>query len=157
MIRACVLPSSGNIEEAQGTYCRVLLESARRIVHSKLFDPSFNAKALHRDLAISRSVLYRMFEPFGGVMHYLQHQRLLDAHAALADPNDSECRIIEIAEQRCFSDGSEFSRAFRGAFGYTPSEVRAGRNSGVSSRPAVELTTTAPEDRLGWLLRKLHG
>lgn len=163
MIRACVLPSSGNIEEAQAPIARVLLEiarvlleSARRIVHSKLFDPSFNAKALHRDLAISRSVLYRMFEPFGGVMHYLQHQRLLDAHAALADPNDKR-RIIEIAEQRCFSDGSEFSRAFRGAFGYTPSEVRAGRNSGVSSRPAVELTTTAPEDRLGWLLRKLHG
>lgn len=156
MIRACVLPSSGNIEEAQAPIARVLLESARRIVHSKLFDPSFNAKALYRDLAISRSVLYRMFEPFGGVMHYLQHQRLLDAHAALADPNDKR-RIIEIAEQRCFSDGSEFSRAFRGAFGYTPSEVRAGRNSGVSSRPAVELTTTAPEDRLGWLLRKLHG
>lgn len=57
MIRACVLPSSGNIEEAQAPIARVLLESARRIVHSKLFDPSFNAKALHRDLAISRSVL----------------------------------------------------------------------------------------------------
>lgn len=156
MIRACVLPSPGNIEEAQAPIARVLLEKARRITHTKLFDPSFNAEVLRRDLAISRTGLYRMFEPFGGVMHYVQHQRLLDAHAALADPNDKR-RIIEIAEQRCFSDGAEFSRAFKREFGYTPSEVRAGRKSGVPSRPAAELTTTAPEERLGLLLRKLHG
>ncbi len=156
MIRACVLPSLDNIEEAQAPIARVLLEKARRIVHSRLFDPSFNAKVLRRDLAISRTGLYRMFEPFGGVMRYLQHQRLLDAHAALADPNDKR-RIIEIAEQRCFSDGAEFSRAFKREFGYTPSEVRAGRKSGVPNRPAGELTTAAPEERLGLLLRKLHG
>jgi AraC-like DNA-binding protein len=156
MIRACVLPSPGNIEEAQAPIARVLLEKARRIVQSRLFDPSFNANVLRRDLAISRTGLYRMFEPFGGVMHYLQHQRLLDAHAALADPNDKR-RIIEIAEQRCFSDGAEFSRAFKREFGYTPSEVRAGRKSGVPSRPAGEIITAAPEERLGLLLRKLHG
>ena len=156
MIRACLLPSPGNIEEAQAPIARVLLEKARHIVQSRLFDPSFNANALRRDLAISRTGLYRMFEPFGGVMHYLQHQRLLDAHAALADPNDKR-RIIEIAEQRCFSDGAEFSRAFKREFGYTPSEVRAGRKSGVPSRPAGEIATAAPEERLGLLLRKLHG
>ncbi|UXN58892.1 helix-turn-helix domain-containing protein [Phyllobacterium zundukense] len=156
MIRACLLPSSGNIEEAQTPIARVLLDKARRIMQSRLFDPSFNAHALRRDLAISRTGLYRMFEPFGGVMHYLQHQRLLDAHAALADPNDKR-RIIEIAEQRCFSDGAEFSRAFKREFGYTPSEVRAGRKSSVPSRPAGEIATAAPEERLGLLLRKLHG
>ncbi|MEK1887318.1 MAG: AraC family transcriptional regulator [Phyllobacterium sp.] len=157
MIRACVLPSAGTIEEAEAPIVRVLLERARGIVHAKLFDPSFNAEVLSRDLAISRTGLYRMFEPFGGVMHYIQHQRLLDAHAALADPNDKR-RIIEIAEQRCFSDGAEFSRAFKREFGYTPSEVRAGRRSGMPSRPpAGELTSAAPEERLGLLLRKLHG
>lgn len=156
MIRACLLPSQGNIEEARAPIARVLLEKARRIVQSRLFDPSFNANVLCRDLAISRTGLYRMFEPFGGVMHYLQHQRLLDAHAALADPNDKR-RIVEIAEQRCFSDGAEFSRAFKREFGYTPSEVRAGRKSGVPSRPTAEMTTAAPEERLGLLLRKLHG
>ncbi|PSH70313.1 AraC family transcriptional regulator [Phyllobacterium brassicacearum] len=156
MIRACLLPSPGNIEEAQAPIARVLLEKARRIVQSRLFDPSFNANVLRRDLAISRTGLYRMFEPFGGVIHYLQHQRLLDAHAALANPNDKR-RIIEIAEQRCFSDGAEFSRAFKREFGYTPSEVRAGRKSGVPSMPTGELATAAPEERLGVLLRKLHG
>jgi AraC-like DNA-binding protein len=156
MIRACLLPSQGNIEEARAPIARVLLEKARRIMQSRLFDPSFNANVLRRDLAISRTGLYRMFEPFGGVMHYLQHQRLLDAHAALADPNDKR-RIVEIAEQRCFSDGAEFSRAFKREFGYTPSEVRAGRKSGVPSRPAGEIATAAPEERLGLLLRRLHG
>jgi AraC-like DNA-binding protein len=156
MIRACVLPSPGTIEEAHGPIARVLLEKARRIVQSKLFDASFNADALRRDLAISRTGLYRMFEPFGGVIHYVQRQRLLDAHAALANPNDKR-RISEIAAQCFFSDGAEFGRAFKREFGYTPSEVRTGRRNGVPSRPGVELTTTAPEERLGLLLRKLHG
>ena len=156
MIRACVMPSPGTIEEAQAPITRVLLEKARSIVNARLFDPSFNAEALRRDLAISRTGLYRMFEPFGGVMHYVQHQRLLDAHAALADPNDKR-RIVEIAEQRCFSDGAEFSRAFKREFGYTPTEVRAGRKSGIPRRSASEITSAAPEERLGLLLRKLHG
>lgn len=156
MIRACVLPSSDHVEEAQGPVVRVLLERARGIIQSRLFDPTFNAEALRRELAISRTGLYRMFEPFGGVMHYVQHRRLLDAHAALADPNDGR-RIIEIAEQRCFSDGAEFSRAFKREFGYTPSEARLSGKERPSIHPAADLMASAPEDRLGLLLRRLHG
>ncbi|UXN66845.1 AraC family transcriptional regulator (plasmid) [Phyllobacterium sp. A18/5-2] len=87
MIRACVLPSPGNIEEAQAPIARVLLEKARRIVHAKLCDPTFNAKVLRRELAISRSGLYRMFEPFGGVMHYVQRQRLLRCTRGIGRPD----------------------------------------------------------------------
>lgn len=155
MILACVLPSSDHIEEAQEPIKRVLIERARNLVKEQLLDPSFNIEVLRRELGISRTGLYRLFEPFGGVMHYIQHRRLLDAHSALADPNDNR-RIVEIAEQRCFSDGAEFSRAFKREFGYTPSEVRAG-NRTVASRPTADLTDTAPEERLGLLLRRLHG
>ncbi|MEK1886394.1 MAG: helix-turn-helix domain-containing protein [Phyllobacterium sp.] len=158
MILACVLPSRDYVQAAQAPMVRVLLERARRIIEARLFDPSFNAEALRRDLAISRTGLYRMFEPFGGVMHYVQHRRLLDAHAALTDPTENR-RIIEIAEERCFSDGAEFSRAFKRAFGYTPSEARV-RDRGfraVARHKGTDITLSPPEQRLGLLLRRLHG
>ncbi len=156
MILACASPSADHMDEAQGPITIVLHERARRFVQARLFDPNLNPELLRRELGISRTGLYRLFEPFGGVMRYIQHRRLLDAHSALADPNDQR-RIAEIAEQRCFADGGEFSRAFKREFGYTPSEVKFGNRTGIPSRPLVDLTTSTPEERLGVLLRKLHG
>ena len=79
---------------------------------------------LCRDLAVSRSRLYRLFEPLGGVVHYIRHRRLLDAHAALADVEDRR-PIVAIAAERGFIDPAEFSRAFKREFGYRPSDARA--------------------------------
>jgi AraC-like DNA-binding protein len=72
---------------------------------------------------ISRSNLYRMFEPYGGVVHYIQRLRLRRAHDLLADPTCTR-KINLIANDYCFSDLSSFSRAFRQEFGYSPSELR---------------------------------
>jgi AraC-like DNA-binding protein len=156
MILACASPSADRIEEARDPIAAVLIERAHQIIQARLFDPTLGAKTLRRELGVSRSRLYRLFEPFGGVVHYIQHRRLLDAHAALADPNDQR-RIIEIAEQRCFNDGTEFSRAFRREFGCSPSDVRSGRRADLPYKPAADLKSYAPEDRFGMLLRRLQG
>jgi AraC-like DNA-binding protein len=103
MILACVAPSPDNLELAQDP---VLLERARRFVQTNLFDPDLGAERLQRELGMSRSRLYRLFEPSGGVARYIQHRRLLDAHAALADASDHR-RIVDIAEQRSFNDAAE--------------------------------------------------
>ena len=156
MILACASPTADSIREAEEPISMVLLEKARRLVQHNLFDSHFCVETLRRELAVSRTRLYRLFEPYGGVAHYLQRRRLIDAHAVLADPCDQR-RIVDIAEQRCFTDGAEFSRAFRREFGYTPSDVRAGIHGGVPSRPATDLAANSPEERFGLLLRKLHG
>ena len=110
---------------------------------------------MQRELGISRSRLYRLFEPYGGVVHYIQHRRLLDAHAVLADPDDHR-RILDIAEEHGFTDGAEFSRAFKREFGYSPSDVRTGGKLNQSNRTATDVETVAPGDRLGALLRRLQ-
>ncbi len=156
MILACASPTADRIREAEEPISMVLLEKARRLVQHNLFDSHFCVETLRRELAVSRTRLYRLFEPYGGVAHYVQRRRLLDAHAVLADPCDQR-RIVDIAEQRCFTDGAEFSRAFRREFGYTPSDVRAGIRGGLPSRPATDLAANSPEERFGLLLRKLHG
>ena len=106
-------------------------------------------------MGISRSRLYRLFEPYGGVNHYIQHRRLLHAYAALADPNDHR-RILDIAEERGFDDAAEFSRAFRREFGYSPSEVRAASKAGRPTQTRTDLAAVPPADRLGALLHRLQ-
>jgi len=155
MILACVAPSLDNLEHAQEPITTVLLERARRFVQTNLFNPDLDATIMQRELGMSRSRLYRLFEPSGGVAHYIQHRRLLDAHAALADANDRR-RIVEIAQQYGFNDGAEFSRAFRREFGYSPSEVRTGGKINAPRWSGAGLQTTAPCDRLGVLLRRLQ-
>ena len=60
----------------------VLIERARRFAQANLFDRDLGSPMMQRELGLSRARLYRLFEPFGGVSHYIQHRRLLDAHAA---------------------------------------------------------------------------
>ncbi|WP_407866636.1 helix-turn-helix transcriptional regulator [Phyllobacterium phragmitis] len=155
MILACVAPSADHFEQAGDMIANVLLERARRFVQANIISRDLSAKVLQRELGVSRSRLYRLFKPYGGVFRYIQHRRLLDAHAALADPNDSR-RILDIAEEYGFTDAPEFSRAFKREFGYSPSEVRMAGKENISQRPVTDLENIAATDRLGVLLRRLQ-
>lgn len=156
MILACVSPSPENIEGAEEPITGVLLERARKIVQTRLLDPRLGVELVRRELGVSRTRLYNLFEPFGGVMHYIQHRRLLDAHSALADSDDHRL-ILRIAEEHGFSDGAEFSRAFKREFGYSPSEVRRGGRGAMPLPRDRHLVECAAEERLGVLLRRLQG
>ena len=156
MILACTTRSADHIKDGQEPITATLFARARRFIQSKLFDATFDAETLRREMGISRTRLYRLFEPYGGVAHYIQHRRLIDAHLALTDPGDQRL-IAEIAEQRGFSDGTEFSRAFKREFGYSPSDVRKGGKNSAPSKPFNNLHATLPEERLGKVLRQLHG
>jgi AraC-like DNA-binding protein len=87
---------------------------------------------------MSRSNLYRLYEDTGGIARYIQHQRLLEAHAVLADPASTQT-ISVIAEDLCFADASSFSRAFKREFGYTPREARSAALSGLGVTPKARV------------------
>lgn len=154
MILACVAPPGDSREEEGDAISGGLQERARQFVQINLFNPRLSAKLLMRELAVSRTRLYRLFEPAGGVNRYIQHRRLLDAHSALANPSEQR-RILEIAEQRCF-DSADFSRAFKREFGYSPSEVRKGQRIGSPNYADANLASLPPEERLGALLWRLQ-
>lgn len=134
MIAACLVPTPENEEQAREGLIVSLGERARRAVHARLADPGLTPASLAQTIGVSRSVLYRLFEPIGGVASYIRNCRLAEARRAIADSADMR-RIHQIADACGFSSSQEFSRAFRHRYGHSPSEARA-EISGLMARPA---------------------
>jgi AraC-like DNA-binding protein len=114
------------------------MRKIRDFIDRNLCSWNLHAGRICKAAGASRSNLYRMFEPYGGVVHYVQRQRLRRAHEVLADPACART-ISMIANDYCFSDSSTFSRAFRQEFGYSPTDLRkhaeSGRNALHNWRP----------------------
>jgi AraC-like DNA-binding protein len=132
MIIACLAPPAEHDAAAEQLAGIALMERARRYVQHNLDAADLTPESMCRALGVSRTRLYQLFEPSGGVLHYIQSRRLFTAHIALSDPADSR-RIVDIAEAVGFTSAANFSRAFRKEFGYSPREAR---NTMVLPRPA---------------------
>lgn len=156
MIVACLAPTADRLRMAEKPIAATLLRRACEAVQAGLKVPELGPRHLCSKLGVSRSRLYRLFEPFGGVARYIHRQRLLGAHMALHDVQ-SPRRIIRIAEEFGFADASGFSRAFKREFGYTPSQAREAACAGASRSPALRRAAVNDMTDLGDLLRRLRG
>jgi len=154
MISSCLIPNREEIEAAQQVLTTSLIDRAQRLIRQELFSPELSPEFLARSMGISRSGLYRLFEPLGGVRHAIQRERLHFAHAALADTRTNQT-ILDIAERAGFGDASGFSRAFRHEFGYSPSHARASATLGAPLA-AVSRPKVSDEAGLGGVLRRLR-
>lgn len=116
-----------------------LMTRARRFITSHIASPDLTADALCKELAISRTRLYELFETSGGVANYIRRRRLLAAHAMLADPADGR-KVAEIGEAIGIDSPANFSRAFTQQFGYSPSNVyrHGSEQKGAHPRPHGE-------------------
>ena len=124
MVAACVAPSRDNLQAVAEQITLVRLERARQAIRRHLRSARLGPALLCREIGISRSQLYRLFEGEGGVVRYILRCRLAAAYAALTDPLDTR-RISSIGEAYGFFDASSFSRAFRREFGVSPGDLRA--------------------------------
>ena len=88
-IAACLSPSRDGLRETESGMVIGLRERARRIVRARLGDRTLTPAGFGEAMACPRSVLYRLFEPQGGVARYIQRCRLAAASEALSNPNDT--------------------------------------------------------------------
>lgn len=123
LLAACITPSRNRVFEAEGPINAVIMARANKLIGAQLNDRDLSPERLCRDLNVSRSRLYRIFEPTGGISIYIRRQRLLRTREILADDTDSRS-ISAIAEEWGFMDASTYSRTFRREFGMTPREAR---------------------------------
>lgn len=123
LIAACITPLSAFQESARSALGTALIDRARAVVRQNMAAPDFGPERLARLLAMSRSKLYRLFENGGGVAHFINKERLHEAHYRLSSHSET-LSIHAIGNEVGFVDHSTFSRAFRREFGYSPTEAR---------------------------------
>ncbi|MGK7869867.1 helix-turn-helix domain-containing protein [Falsiroseomonas sp. E2-1-a20] len=108
----------------------VQMARLRTLMRANLGSARLGPDRLCRMAGISRTQIYRLFEPHGGVALFIQRERLNAAYRALTDPSDARS-IAEIAEAHGLFDASSFSRMFRRTFGLSPRDLRMNRGAGL--------------------------
>jgi len=137
LLAACVTPSRDHLIEAQGPMDAVVFARADKLIAARLADRDLTPEKLCQELGISRSRLYRIFEPVGGVSNYIRRRRLLKTRDALGDSADGS-PISSIAEKWGFMDPSTYSRAFRKEFGISPKDARTAGSLGIGVTSRAE-------------------
>jgi AraC-like DNA-binding protein len=107
------------LEASQDT----LIHPITNWIDSQLHRSSLNAAAIAAEFHISRSTLYELFRPWGGVMTYIQTRRLVQARHIL-ECSGPQISIGLLAMKLGFRSLSSFSRSFRDHWGITPKEAR---------------------------------
>lgn len=141
----------GHADEPSGDtrpVARVLLATARDHIDANLGDPDLSPEAIGQILGISRTQLYQLFAPLGGVSAYIQGRRLDRAFDTIvADAFDHQT-LAQIGYAHGFRSDAHFSRLFRTRFGIPAGHLRRLRAEAQEGRlSAVE----RPGDVWSWL------
>lgn len=140
LLRATLAPTADHRAEARPHAEAALRARLRAMIRARLGTVTLTPERLCRDAGISRTGLYRLFEPLGGVAAAIQAERLAQARRLLEAPGERRS-IQQIGEAVGFYDPSVFSRAFRRRYGAAPRDVReaalCGRPIAVAPPPAA--------------------
>ncbi len=146
MVAATLNGSREDAAENAASMATSTLLRAKRLLEAEIDDPVIDVGRIANAAGVSRASLYRLFEPYGGVMHYVRRRRLLACLKDLTDGDLAHRTIADIAYSHGFSSETHFSRLFKKHFGVTPSEARHHGCDIVDVDDAV-LAETAVGDR----------
>lgn len=130
LVAACLGANARAQEETNPYRAAAAGQAVRNFIDANIANPALGPDMLTRRFGLSRAVLYRLFMEDGGVAAYIQSRRLRRCFLTIADPAQPRARIGDIAHAHGFTSDAQFSRAFRRAFGMTPSEARAEARAG---------------------------
>ncbi|MCX4539099.1 helix-turn-helix domain-containing protein [Streptomyces sp. NBC_01565] len=124
---ACIAQHMGSLAEAPAeARARAMLQRISTFIEHNLADPALTPQAIADHHQISLRSLYVLFrdQPVS-IAACIRQRRLARCHADLASADLSSHPVEAIAARWGFFNASAFSRAFREAYGITPTEHRA--------------------------------
>jgi AraC-like DNA-binding protein len=112
-----------------------LISIIKRWINENLHRQDLCPEEICSTFHLSRSALYSLFQPHGGVRSYLQQARLERARQLLISANH-RMPVGEVAKRLGFGSLSSFTRAFTNHWGLSPrefrrQEIRTGKNPQV--------------------------
>lgn len=152
LLRATLAPSPDNQAAARPHTEAALRARVRAMIRARLGSAMLSADRLSAAAGISRSTLYRLFEPLGGVAAVIQAERLAQARRLLEDPREHRS-IQQIALAVGFFDASVFSRAFRRAHHASPRQVR---EASLAGKPLAGMALGLAPRRLSDVLARME-
>lgn len=117
----------------QAAFLRVQL-----FIRENLSTADLSPEIIALGVGMSRTALYRLFEPAGGVADYVRELRLRKCLAEIISVSHIHRNVSEIAYRSGFTDPSHFTRLFKQRFGCTPREAREAADP-AARRDRVEL------------------
>ena len=110
----------------RGAVQRSLILWIKDYINQRLRDSTLEPDEIAAAVNISTRYLHKLFEAeHHTVSRYIRARRLELARRALLDPRLADRTISTIADSCGFGDLSGFNRAFKAAFGVTPTELRS--------------------------------
>ncbi|MBV8604307.1 MAG: helix-turn-helix domain-containing protein [Pelomonas sp.] len=124
-LRAALSGVPNALAQAQREIDATLLERVRAHIDQHLDSPTLRVDSICAQVGLSRSRLYRLFEPIGGVAAHIRQRRLAHIRAALLAGIAPRPLIADLAFRYGFSSPAQLTRAFRREYGCAPSEAGA--------------------------------
>lgn len=124
LLAACVR-SSGERETTRPAVKELVLGLAESYIRDNIHRPDLTPEQIAAALKISRTRMYDIFEPVGGVSLHIRELRLDEARSVLLR-SGPDARVGEIAFALGFKSESQFNRAFSTRFGKPPGRFRRG-------------------------------
>ncbi|OCW58757.1 helix-turn-helix domain-containing protein [Hoeflea olei] len=129
---------SAAIAAENGTLMDSNLQAIQVFIERNLTNPALSTDMILRQFAMSRSVVYRLFEPIGGIANYIRERRLLLAKLKLASVGTGRGSVARLAYATGFPSEDAFSRAFQQYYGIRPSEAIRNAESGIQLKRRME-------------------
>jgi AraC-like DNA-binding protein len=120
-----------------------LLLRAQQFIRDNLASPDLSPEAIGLGVGLSRTGLYQLFEPLGGVAEYVRELRLRKCLAEIVSARHAHRHVSDIAYGWGFASPAHFARTFKQRFGRTPSEAR------ISAGPLVARDRVELDPRVG--------
>ncbi|WP_315763472.1 helix-turn-helix domain-containing protein [Bradyrhizobium sp. SZCCHNS2005] len=122
LVSACIRGEIEHRDVEGSSPAESSLSRVRQYIETQLLSADLNAESVAMHFGLSRTSLYRLFTPLGGIADYIRSRRL---HRAFFDLVGSRnVRISEVARRWQLGSDAHFARSFKIAYGITPRAAR---------------------------------